>query len=235
MNEVQACSDERRYFSRMKSQRRVDSTCALPPERWSVLHRGGVPRQRAEAVCVQHRNGQLPRSADHAQLWLGWRRQVWSTSLSWSLLLLYTIMVFKLLISTVDLHRSWALEGGLNNSLPLSCGFSLGCNIGYGYLHRVPRLLCGGSRRVRVPSHTSCRTPEGLTEVSQHVFSEKRIPWTWQSFVVSQRLSAHQVYVSAVIPTEPTPSTALGQPLLSSNPTGLPHTVPFKHLIDFLL
>ncbi|XP_011608424.2 Golgi reassembly-stacking protein 2 isoform X1 [Takifugu rubripes] len=68
---------------------------------------------------------------------------------------------------------------------------SLGCSIGYGYLHRVPRLLPGHSRRVRVPSHTSCRTPEGLTEVS----------------------------LSAVIPTEPIPSTALGQPLLSSNPT----------------
>ncbi|TWW80797.1 Golgi reassembly-stacking protein 2 [Takifugu flavidus] len=96
---------------------------------------------------------------------------------------------------------------------------SLGCSIGYGYLHRVPRLLSGHSRRVRVPSHTSCRTPEGLTEVRQHVFSEKRIPWTWQSSVMSQRLSALQVSLSAVIPTEPIPSTALGQPLLSSNPT----------------
>uniref|UniRef100_A0A674PRU4 Golgi reassembly stacking protein 2 n=1 Tax=Takifugu rubripes TaxID=31033 RepID=A0A674PRU4_TAKRU len=96
---------------------------------------------------------------------------------------------------------------------------SLGCSIGYGYLHRVPRLLPGHSRRVRVPSHTSCRTPEGLTEVRQHVFSEKRIPWTWQSSVMSQRLSALQVSLSAVIPTEPIPSTALGQPLLSSNPT----------------
>lgn len=126
-------------------------------------------------------------------------------------------------------------KAALNNSLPLFCGFSLGCNIGYGYLHRVPRLLSGGSRRVRLPSHTSCRTPEGLTEVSQHVFSEKRIPWTWHSFLMSQRLSAHQVYLSSVIPMEPIPSTALGQPLLSSNPTGLPHTVPFKHLIDFFL
>lgn len=33
MNEVQACSDQRRDFSPMKSQRRVDSACALPPER----------------------------------------------------------------------------------------------------------------------------------------------------------------------------------------------------------
>lgn len=123
----------------------------------------------------------------------------------------------------------------LNNSLPLFCGFSLGCSIGYGYLHRVPRLLPGHSRRVRVPSHSSCRTPEGLTEVRQHVFSEKRIPWTWQSSVMSQRLSALQVSLSAVIPTEPIPSTALGQPLLSSNPTGLPHTAPLKHLTDFLL
>lgn len=208
-----------------KVQRRVDSACALPSERWSVLHRGRVPRQRAEAVCVQHRNGQLPRSADHAQLWLGWRRQVWRTSVSWSLLVLYTMTVFKLLISTcIGLDPS---KAALNNSLPLYCGFSLGCNIGYGYLHRVPRLLSADSRRVRVPSDTSCSTPEGLTEVSQHVFSEKRIPWTWHSFVMSQRLSAHQVYLSAVIPTEPIPSTALGEPLLSSNPTGLPHTVPF--------
>ncbi|TNN03027.1 hypothetical protein fugu_000056 [Takifugu bimaculatus] len=53
---------------------------------------------------------------------------------------------------------------------------SLGCSIGYGYLHRVPRLLPGHSRRVRVPSHTSCRTPEGLTEVisaAQHIDTDR--------------------------------------------------------------
>lgn len=137
----------------------------FPPERRPVLHPGGVRRQRAEDVRVQHGRGQLPRGADHAQLWLGWRRQVWRTSPS---------SVYAGSISTLPRP----------NCLPSLSVLSLGCSIGYGYLHRVPRLLSGDG-----PAHASFREPsEGLAEVSRHVFSKKRISWAWHSFHVPNTL-----------------------------------------------
>lgn len=51
---------------------------------------------------------------------------------------------------------------------------SLGCSIGYGYLHRVPR-LSGDGRRTGFPAHGSFgKSSEGLTEVGGHVFPEER-------------------------------------------------------------
>lgn len=44
------------------------------------------------------------------------------------------------------------------------------------------------------------------------------------SGTLKRRHSARQVHLSAVIPTDPIPSSAVGQPLMCSNPTGLPHT-----------
>lgn len=76
MNEVRAPHAPEQVICSNESRLRVDSVCALPPDRRSVQHRGRARRRRAEAVRVQHGHGQLPRGADHAKLSLGRRRQV---------------------------------------------------------------------------------------------------------------------------------------------------------------
>lgn len=53
---------------------------ALSTEWGSLLHHWNVWRERAEAVCVQHRYRQLPRGGHHSKLWLGWRGKVWRSS-----------------------------------------------------------------------------------------------------------------------------------------------------------
>lgn len=44
------------------------------------------------------------------------------------------------------------------------------------------------------------------------------------SRTLTRRHSARQVHLSAVIPTDPIPSPAVGQPLMWSHPAGLLHT-----------
>lgn len=106
----------------------------------------------------------------------------------------------------------------MSHSLHRSSVLSLGCNIGYGYLHRVPRLLSGHGRRTRFPAHASFRTPsEGLTKVGW-VQQEKGFHGGVPRCL--KRYSAHQVHLSAVIPTDPLPPSA-GQPHICSDPTGL--------------
>lgn len=76
-----------------------------------------------------------------------------------------TLAAFTLLISTFPLEHVLSTPA-MSHFLHRSSVLSLGCNIGYGYLHRVPRLLSGDGRRTRFPAHTSFRTPsEGLTKV----------------------------------------------------------------------
>ncbi|XP_059199671.1 Golgi reassembly-stacking protein 2-like [Centropristis striata] len=83
---------------------------------------------------------------------------------------------------------------------------SLGCGIGYGYLHRIPTLSCGESRNIRFPA----RSPSEPATPPKDGFTE--------------------VHLSAVIPTVPvavssSASTGLEQSLaglsVDSNPTSV--------------
>lgn len=108
------------------------------------------------------------------------------------------------------------------------CLFSLGCDIGYGYLHRVPQLTAGGGNKLGFATQTStpAALPQvGLTEVMQHV---SKIIYRCQFpsrsgdvlINVGNCNSAHQVHLSAVIPTIPVAeSSTLQQPVVGSNMT----------------
>lgn len=52
------------------------------------------------------------------------------------------------------------------------CPFSLGCGIGYGYLHRIPTLPFSEGKKISFPAHGPIEPgpppKDGFTEVAQH-------------------------------------------------------------------
>ena len=51
--------------------------------------------------------------------------------------------------------------------------FSLGCGVGYGYLHRIPTLPFSEGKKISFPAHTPSEPAlppkDGFTEVTQDV------------------------------------------------------------------
>lgn len=51
------------------------------------------------------------------------------------------------------------------------CSLSLGCGIGYGYLHRIPTLPFAEGRKISFPAHIpNPPLKDGFTEVVEHLF-----------------------------------------------------------------
>lgn len=115
--------------------------------------------------------------------------------------------------------------------------FSLGCGIGYGYLHRIPTLPFTEGKKIsfppQSPNELNPSPKDGFTEVAQRLqyLHPKGISLLW--LTASEHLLrwsdvGHQVHLSAVVPTVPvavssSASTGLEQSLtgltVSSNPT----------------
>lgn len=115
--------------------------------------------------------------------------------------------------------------------------FSLGCGIGYGYLHRIPTLQFSEGKKIsfsgQIPNEPAPPLKDGFTEVGSHLHclqpDENIISTTSVSGEHLLRSShfGSQVHLSAVIPTVPvcSASTGLEQSLAGLSVSYSPTTV----------